>query len=118
MRLLYFLLSFYFLHAAETAESAPSPVVKYRHAPLPLPSFPCRPIILTGPSGVGRRALVAEMRVSHPQDFVVPVSFTTRPIRGEEAQDVDYHFVDDKAFSKMLASGELAESRVGIYGGS
>ena len=37
------------------------------------------------------------------------VSATTRPRRPSEIDDVDYHFVDDAEFSRMVEAGEFAE---------
>ena len=37
------------------------------------------------------------------------VSVTTRPMRPGEVDGVDYHFVDQKTFDAMVASGELLE---------
>jgi guanylate kinase len=37
------------------------------------------------------------------------VSATTRPKRPGERDDVDYHFVDDAEFDRMIAAGEFVE---------
>lgn len=37
------------------------------------------------------------------------VTYTTRPIRPSEVEGVDYHFVDEETFKKMLSDGKFAE---------
>ena len=37
------------------------------------------------------------------------VSATTRPKRPGEVDDVDYHFVDDAEFDRLIAAGEFVE---------
>ncbi len=37
------------------------------------------------------------------------VSHTTRPMRGNERDGVDYHFVDDKTFDELVAKGAFLE---------
>jgi guanylate kinase len=37
------------------------------------------------------------------------ISATTRPMRPGEADNVDYHFVDDVEFDRMIAAGEFVE---------
>ena len=43
------------------------------------------------------------------------ISYTTRPIRQSEIQDVDYHFINDNDFQLMLKNDQLAEHT--IYNG-
>lgn len=64
--------------------------------------------VLSGPSGVGKSTVVAEIRKSHPQVWL-SVSVTTRAPRPGEADGVQYHFVDDAAFDRLVADGELLE---------
>ena len=37
------------------------------------------------------------------------ISYTTRPIRNSETQDIDYHFITEDQFNEMLTRGCLAE---------
>lgn len=64
--------------------------------------------VLSGPSGVGKSTVVAHMRAAHPEVWL-SVSATTRKPRPGERDGVQYHFVDDDAFDKMVANGELLE---------
>jgi guanylate kinase len=64
--------------------------------------------VLSGPSGVGKGTVVAEVRARHPQVWV-SVSVTTRPPRPEETYGVEYRFVDLTEFQRMARAGELLE---------
>lgn len=65
-------------------------------------------MVLVGPSGVGKSSVVRELRRLYP-DLWFSVSVTTRPQRPGEVDGVDYHFVGDAEFDKMIATGELLE---------
>jgi guanylate kinase len=67
-----------------------------------------RLLVLSGPSGVGKTTVVARLRQRHPKVWL-SVSATTRPRRPGETDGVDYHFVDDATFDKMIEAGELLE---------
>ena len=64
--------------------------------------------VLSGPSGVGKDALLAQMkewgRLMH-----FTVTATTRKRRDAERNGVDYHFVSVKKFKEMIERGELLE---------
>jgi guanylate kinase len=64
--------------------------------------------VLSGPSGVGKSTVVAELRRSHPELWL-SVSATTRSPRPGEADGREYFFVDEPEFDRMAASGELLE---------
>lgn len=64
--------------------------------------------ILSGPSGVGKDAVVAAVRRRHPAVWV-SVSVTTRPPRPGERDGVEYRFVDRDVFARLLEAGELLE---------
>ncbi|KUH39688.1 MULTISPECIES: guanylate kinase [Streptomyces] len=64
--------------------------------------------VLSGPSGVGKSTVVAHMRKVHPQVWL-SVSATTRQPRPGEQDGVQYHFVSDDEFDKLVANGELLE---------
>jgi guanylate kinase len=72
------------------------------------PVPPARLTVLSGPSGVGKGTVVAEVRRRHPEVWV-SVSVTTRRPRAGEIDGVDYHFVDDDEFDRLVAQGELLE---------
>jgi guanylate kinase len=69
---------------------------------------PARLTVLSGPSGVGKGTVVAEVRRRHP-DVWVSVSVTTRRPRPGERHGVHYHFVDDAEFDRLIATDGLLE---------
>jgi guanylate kinase len=64
--------------------------------------------VLSGPSGVGKSTVVAELRRSHPEVWL-SVSVTTRAPRPGETHGVEYFFASDAEFDRMVAAGELLE---------
>jgi len=82
-----------------------------------LPSAPSttRPllIVLSGPSGVGKDAVLTGMRqLNFSLNFITTV--TTRPQRTGEG-DKDYHFVSAEKFREMIERRELLEY-ANVYG--
>ena len=68
-------------------------------------------VIVSGPSGVGKSTVVAELSRRHPQ--VVPiVTATTRDRRDGELDKVHYHFLDDAAFTRLRDAGGLLEANL------
>lgn len=71
-------------------------------------------VVLSGPSGAGKDAVLSRMRdLGYSFHYVVTV--TTRPKRATESDGKDYWFVTEAEFQKMLRSGELLESAQ-VYG--
>ena len=64
--------------------------------------------VLSGPSGVGKSTVVAHLRTAHP-DVWQSVSVTTRKPRPGETHGVEYYFVSDDEFDRLIAAGELLE---------
>lgn len=65
-------------------------------------------VILSGPSGVGKDAVLSRMKdQGYPFHYVVTV--TTRPKRPTERDGVDYHFLSPERFQEMLRKDELLE---------
>ena len=64
--------------------------------------------VLSGPSGVGKSTVVAELNRTCPQIWI-SVSVTTRKPRPGEVDGRQYYFVDDKEFDRLVASGALLE---------
>jgi guanylate kinase len=65
-------------------------------------------VVVSGPSGVGKSTIVAELARRRPQ--VVPiVTATTRPQRPEEIDGVHYHFVSPETFEALMARHGLLE---------
>ena len=69
---------------------------------------PARLTVLSGPSGVGKGTVVAEVRRRYPEVWV-SVSATTRSPRPGEVDGVHYHFVDDREFDRLIATHGLLE---------
>ncbi len=65
-------------------------------------------LVISGPSGVGKTTITRAVERSLPGS-VFSVSATTRPKTDKDIEGVDYHFVDDKTFDKMIAEGEFLE---------
>jgi guanylate kinase len=64
--------------------------------------------VVSGPSGVGKSSLVAEVVRRWPQLFV-SVSVTTRSPRPGERPGEHYHYVDRGTFAHMIERGEFLE---------
>jgi guanylate kinase len=77
-------------------------------APIPAAAGPGRLVVLTGPSGVGKGTVVAQVRRLRP-DVWVSVSATTRPAREGEADGVQYHFWSADRFARTVAEGGFLE---------
>ncbi len=71
-------------------------------------------LILSGPSGAGKDALLIRMKeLGVPFHYVV--TSTTRPARTGEKNGVEYTFVSESGFQDMLQRGDLIESAK-VYG--
>ena len=65
-------------------------------------------IVISGPSGVGKDAVIILMKERNlPFKFVI--TMTTRPKRETEQEGVDYFFVTHQQFEEMIARGLLIE---------
>ena len=71
-------------------------------------------IVLSGPSGVGKDAVLHHLKKSRPL-FKFVTTMTTRPRRHNEKDNVDYHFISQDEFEKLLKNNELLES-ANVYG--
>ncbi len=71
-------------------------------------------LVLSGPSGAGKDAVLSRMKeLKVPLDFIVTV--TTRPHRSEEKDGIDYRFISEERFKKMIEAEELLEW-ANVYG--
>jgi guanylate kinase len=65
-------------------------------------------IILSSPSGVGKTTLTKKIQQKY-QSFKISVSHTTRPPRTNEVDGVDYYFVSNEKFVKLINEGKFYE---------
>ncbi len=65
-------------------------------------------IVITGPSGVGKGTLIRGLCERIPE-LELSVSATTREPRPGEREGVDYHFLNDEEFDRLLAEGAFVE---------
>ena len=82
---------------------------------------PFRPLIICGPSGVGKGTLLNRLFADFPSIFGKKVSHTTRAPRAGEVDGVAYHFVSKADFEAGIARGEFIEYayvHTNIYGTS
>jgi guanylate kinase len=68
-------------------------------------------VVLAGPTAVGKGTVSTYIRENYP-DVLLSVSATTRPPRPGEVDGVNYYFVDDAEFDRMIAEGELLEHAI------
>jgi guanylate kinase len=64
--------------------------------------------VLSGPSGVGKSTVVAELRNRSPEIWI-SVSVTTRRPRPGEVNGREYYFVTEREYDAMVSAGELLE---------
>jgi guanylate kinase len=64
--------------------------------------------VLSSPSGAGK-STIARMLIASDDGIAISVSATTRPMRPGEVNGVDYHFVDDAEFDRLVRAGEFLE---------
>ncbi len=74
---------------------------------------PAHPVLLviSGPSGVGKDSVVRAVIEKNPA-FHFVVTATSRPARPGEINGVDYIFVSEAEFKRMIADDELLEHAI------
>ena len=65
-------------------------------------------IVLSSPSGAGK-STISRMLLGADDQVTMSISATTRPRRPGETEGVDYDFVDDLEFDRMIEAGEFVE---------
>ena len=65
-------------------------------------------LILSSPSGVGKTTITKKIQQKY-QSFKISVSHTTRLPRSNEVDGVDYHFVSNEKFEKLIKEKKFYE---------
>ena len=65
-------------------------------------------VILSSPSGVGKTTITKKIQQKY-NSFKISVSHTTRPARSNEVEGVDYHFVNEEKFKKLIDDEKFYE---------
>ena len=65
-------------------------------------------VILSSPSGVGKTTITKKIQQKY-QSFKISVSHTTRSPRSNEVDGVDYHFVSQQKFEKLIKEKKFYE---------
>ena len=73
------------------------------------------PVVICGPTGVGKRSLTAKLLEDYPHIYGKCVSHTTRPPREGEEDGVHYHFVSQADIDRMNSECKFIEL-VTIFG--
>jgi len=67
------------------------------------------PLVVCGPSGVGKGTLINKLMETYPDKFGFSVSHTTREPREGEEDGVHYHFTSREAMEAEIAEGKFLE---------
>ena len=68
-----------------------------------------RLIIFSGPSGVGKTTVLAEIFAACTRPLLMSVSATTRPQREGETEGVSYYYVSEEEFQKRVDADDFLE---------
>ncbi|OBZ66392.1 Guanylate kinase [Grifola frondosa] len=68
-----------------------------------------RPLVISGPSGVGKSTLLKRLFADYPDKFGFSVSHTTRLPRQGETDGKDYYFVTREKFKELIAEDAFIE---------
>jgi guanylate kinase len=66
------------------------------------------PIVISAPSGCGKTTLCHNL-IRQLSGVEFSISYTTRALRGEEKDGVDYHFVSNERFDQLVSESALLE---------
>jgi guanylate kinase len=73
-------------------------------------------LVLSSPSGAGKTT-ISRLLLPADDQIDLSISVTTRPMRPNEIDGVDYHFVDQDTFDAMVADNEFLE-HANVFGHS
>ena len=67
-------------------------------------------IVISAPSGAGKPSLIAALltKIKNP-NYILSISFTTRPKRENEKHGESYFFIDKQKFKKMIENNDFLE---------
>ncbi|CCD67793.1 guanylate kinase [Caenorhabditis elegans] len=71
--------------------------------------MPCRPIVLSGPSGGGKSTILTRAMQEYPNSFAFSVSHTTRQPRAGEEHGKHYYFTEKEKMQEMIKNNEFLE---------
>lgn len=66
-------------------------------------------LVLSSPSGAGKTSIARQLIALEP-NLTPSISVTTRPMRPEETEGVDYYFIHEAKFQQLVADDNLLES--------
>ena len=66
-------------------------------------------IIISGPSGVGKGAIISNLFKNEKLNIAYSVSYTTRKPRNNEINGINYFFIDERKFLAMIKNNEFIE---------
>lgn len=64
--------------------------------------------VIAAPSGTGKTSLVRQL-ITNDNDILVSISHTTRSPRPNEKEAVDYFFIDENEFTRMVKKNHFLE---------
>ncbi|HHJ52496.1 MAG TPA: guanylate kinase [Caldithrix abyssi] len=66
-------------------------------------------VAFSAPSGAGKTTIVKKLVEKYPEQLVISVSATTRPMRPGERDGVDYYFMTEEEFKQAIKQGRFLE---------
>ena len=74
-----------------------------------------RPLIIFGPSGVGKGTIISSLQQRNPDVFKLTLSFTTRQPRKGEVHGWHYNFISGEEFERKVDRNEMLEHKT-VFG--
>lgn len=72
-------------------------------------------IIISGTTCAGKGTIIKKLLENNP-NLELSISYTSRPMRGEEVNGVDYYFVSQEEFEQKIEQGDFLEYAQVHYG--
>lgn len=70
-------------------------------------TFQNKPLMILGPSGVGKDTFMQMIIEKYPEIFTKCVSCTTRPKRKNEKEGINYYFITKEKFNELDKNGQI-----------